>query len=279
MLTATLLALGSAALHAGWNLLLKRSDERIITAWGFYLAGGLLFLPVFLFETPSSDTLPYLGASSFVHVAYILALSRAYHHGDLSLSYPLARGGGALLAAAGGVLFLDDHLSGVEWLAISIVVLGLASLVRPSSHRAALLFAGLTAVSIGTYTTLDAAGAREAGSSTWSAFAYGSALVLGSGVAMTITGMAMGMGPTFVRSVRRGWRQFLLGGLASTLAYSMVLAAYRLGPVGYGAALRESSVVLGAGAGWLLLDERLGRARLVSAAVIAAGLVLLVSAR
>jgi drug/metabolite transporter (DMT)-like permease len=279
MAEATLLALGSAALHAGWNLLLKRSEERVVTAWGFYLAGGLLFLPVLLFEMPDADTLPYIGASSFVHVAYILALSRAYHHGDLSLTYPLARGGGALLAAAGGVLFLGDELSGLEWLAISIVVLGLASLVRPGSDRVALLFAGVTALTIGTYTTLDAAGAREAGTDTWSAFAYGAALVLGSGVAMSIVGTAMGHGRAFVRAVRIDWRRLLVGGLASTLAYSMVLAAYRLGPVGYGAALRESSVVIGAAAGWLLLHERLGRARLLSAAVVAAGLVLLVVAR
>ena len=279
MVTATLLALGSAALHAGWNLLLKRSDERVLTAWGFYLAGGLIFLPVFLFQIPDSDTIPYIAASSFVHVAYILALSSAYEHGDLSLSYPLARGGGALLAATGGVLFLGDHLSGFEWLAISIVVLGLASLVRPGAHRTALLYAGLTALAIGTYTTLDAAGARKAGDDTWSAFAYGAALVLGSGVAMSLVGALMGKARPFVRTARSDWRRFLVGGLASTLAYSMVLAAYRLGPVGYGAALRESSVVLGAGAGWLLLNERMGRARLVSAAVIAAGLVLLVAAR
>jgi drug/metabolite transporter (DMT)-like permease len=279
MATATLLAFGSAALHAGWNLLLKRSEARVLTAWGFYLAGGVIFLPVFLFQLPDAETIPYIATSSFVHVAYILALSSAYDHGDLSFSYPLARGGGALLAAVGGVVFLSDHLHGLEWLAISIVVLGLASLVRPGSDRAALLFAGLTALAIGTYTTLDAAGARKAGDDTWSAFAYGAALVLGTGVAMSIVGGAMGQGGAFVRAVRADWRTFLAGGLMSTLAYSMVLAAYRLGPVGYGAALRESSVVIGAAAGWLLLHERMGKARLASAAVIAAGLVLLVIAR
>ena len=47
----------------------------------------------------------------------------------------------------------------------------------------------------------------------------------------------------------------------------------------YVASLRESSVVLGAAAGWLLLHERLGRARLASALVVAAGLVLLVASR
>jgi drug/metabolite transporter (DMT)-like permease len=42
------------------------------------------------------------------------------------------------------------------------------------------------------------------------------------------------------------------------------------------AALRESSVVLAAAAGWVFLHERLGRARLASAVVVTSGLVLLV---
>ena len=77
-------------------------------------------------------------------------------------------------------------------------------------------------------------------------------------------------------AVRREWPRFIVGGVCSTLAYSMVLAAARLAPVGYVASLRESSVILGAGAGWLFLHERLGRARLGSALVVTAGLVLLI---
>jgi drug/metabolite transporter (DMT)-like permease len=275
LLEATLLALSSAVLHAAWNLLLKRSDERVLTAWGFYLFGGLLFWPVLAFiDLPGTSTFVFLGASSCVHVAYILALARAYQHGDFSFAYPLARGGGALVAAIGGVAFLSDHLSALAWLAIAIVVGGLATLVRPGVNRTALLFAGLTAVTIGTYTTLDAAGARRS-----SGFGYGIALVIVSGVVMTLGGVALGRGPAFLRVMRRDWRRFVLGGAASTLAYSLVLAAARLAPVGYVAALRESSVILGAGAGWLLLHERLGRGRLISAGIVTAGLVLLVVAR
>ena len=38
MLTATLLALGSASLHAGWNLIIKTSDQdRRIATWGVFL--------------------------------------------------------------------------------------------------------------------------------------------------------------------------------------------------------------------------------------------------
>jgi drug/metabolite transporter (DMT)-like permease len=275
VLEATLLALGAAVLHAGWNLLLKQSDERIVTAWGFYLCGGLLFLPVLPFvELPGGSALPYLAVSSMVHVAYIFALSSAYHHGDFSLSYQLARGGGALLAAVGGVAFLGDDLSTASWLAIAIVVGGLASLVRPSAGRTALLFAGLTAATIGIYTTLDAAGARRS-----SGFGYAIVLALAAGAGVSVIGSFLGYGAAFLRGVRRDWRRMVTGGVASTLAYSLVLAATRLAPVGYVAALRESSVVLGAGAGWLLLHERLGRARLASAVVVAGGLVVLVASR
>jgi drug/metabolite transporter (DMT)-like permease len=275
VLEATLLALGAAVLHAGWNLLLKRSDERVITAWGFYLFGGLLMLPVLPFvDFPDGSALPYLAVSSLVHVAYILALSSAYHHGDFSLSYPLARGGGALIAAIGGALFLNDDLSVWSWLAIAIVVGGLASLVRPGAGRDALLFAGLTASTIGVYTTLDAAGARRS-----SGFGYAIVMGLAAGAVISVVGSMRGDGPAFVQAVRRDWKRMLIGGVASTLAYSMVLVAARRAPVGYVAALRESSVVLGAAAGWLVLKETFGRARLISAVIVSIGLIALVASR
>ena len=273
MVAATFLALGSAALHAAWNLLVKTSSDRLIAAWGLYVTGGILFLPVFLVvDRPGADALPFLAVSSVVHVVYIVALTRAYQHGDFSFAYPLSRGGGALFAAIGGVLFLGDTLSGPAWLAIAVVVGGLASLVRPGVSRVALLWAGLTAAMIGTYTTLDAAGARRS-----SGFGYGVTLVLGAGILLTAAIVASGRGARLRPAVRAEWRRFVVGGVCSTLAYSMVLAGTRLAPVGYVAALRESSVILGAAAGWLFLHERLGRARIASALVVTAGLVLLVA--
>jgi drug/metabolite transporter (DMT)-like permease len=272
VVAATFLALGSAFLHAAWNLLVKTSSDRLIAAWGLYLTGGVLFLPVFLvIDRPGSDAFPFLAASSVVHVVYVVALTRAYEHGDFSFAYPLARGGGALLAAIAGVLFLADTLSGLAWLAIAVVVGGLASLVRPGVSRIALLWAGLTAAMIGTYTTLDAAGARRS-----SGLGYGIAIVLGAGLVLSAVILASGRAGRLAPAVQREWRRFLVGGVCSTLAYSMVLAAARLAPVGYVAALRESSVILGAGAGWLFLHERLGRARVASALVVTAGLVLLI---
>lgn len=272
MVAATFLALGSAALHAAWNLLVKTSADRLIAAWGLYVTGGILFLPVFLLvDRPGADALPFLAASSVVHVVYVVALTRAYQHGDFSFAYPLARGGGALFAAIGGVLFLADSLSGLAWLAIAIIVGGLATLVRPGVSRVALLWAGLTAAMIGTYTTLDAAGARRS-----SGLGYGIAIVLGAGLVLSAAIVASGRAGRLGPAIEREWPRFVIGGVCSTLAYSMVLAGARLAPVGYVASLRESSVILGAGAGWLFLHERLGRARLASALVVTVGLVLLI---
>ena len=273
MVAATFLALGSAALHAAWNLLVKTSSDRLIAAWGLYVTGGILFLPVLLVvDRPGADAIPFLAASSVVHVVYIVALTRAYRHGDFSFAYPLSRGGGALFAAIGGVLFLADTLSGLDWLAIAIVVGGLASLVRPGVSRVALLWAGLTATMIGIYTTLDVAGARRS-----SGFGYAVVLVLGAGILLSAAVVASGRAARLGPALRAEWPRFVVGGICSTLAYSMVLAGARLAPVGYVAALRESSVILGAGAGWLFLHERLGRARLASALVVTAGLALLVA--
>lgn len=275
MTEATLLALGSAVLHAAWNLLIKTSNERFLAAWGQFLVGGLLFVPVLVvIGPPGVDVLPFLVASSCVHVVYVAALVRAYHHGDFSFAYPLARGGGALLAAIGGVVFLSDSLSRGEWLGILIVVAGLLSLVRPGVSTVALAWASLTALTIGVYTTIDIEGARKS-----TGFGYGISLMLGAALALSITGVLLRRGPDFARSFRVAWRRYALGGAFTTIAYSMVLAAGRLAPAGYVAALRESSVVLGALAGWLLLDERMGRGRVMAALVVAAGLVTLVAFR
>jgi drug/metabolite transporter (DMT)-like permease len=277
MLEATLLALGSAVLHAGWNLLVKTSDERFLTAWGQFVVGGVLLLPVLVFTgLPDSAAIPFLVISSLVHVAYVAALVRAYHHADFSFAYPIARGGGALIAAIGGVVFLLDQLSALSWLAITIVVVGLATFVRPTIGLLAISWALLTALTIGTYTTLDAAGARR----TDSGLAYGIVLVAAVALTTSIAGVAIGRGRAFVHYLRTAERRRVIaGGLATAIAYSMVLVAVRLAPVGYVASLRESSVVLGAAAGWLLLHERLGRMRVVSSLVVATGLVLLVISR
>lgn len=278
MLAATLLALGSAALHAAWNLLIKSSADRTVAAWGQFLAGGALALPVLaLTGAPPARALPYLAVSACVHVLYVEALTSAYVDGDFSLAYPLARGGGAVVAALGGVVVLGDRLPALAWVGIAVVVAGLVSLPGRrlvSAPPAGLGWALATAACIGTYTLIDAAGVRRSGDG----LAYALAVMPATAAALSIASLARGRAGALRRRIRVEGRLWLAGGAAATVAYSMVLIAVQRAPVGYVTVLRETSVVLAALAGWLLLREGGGRQRLASSAVVLAGLVVLVAA-
>ncbi|HEU5151022.1 MAG TPA: EamA family transporter [Iamia sp.] len=295
MLAATLLALGSAAVHASWNLLIKTSDDRALAAWGQFTAAAVVAAAgLLVVGLPGWDAAPYVAASAVVHVAYLESLVAAYTHGDFSLSYPLARGGGAVLAAVGSAVVLDDRLPALGWVAIAVAGAGLVGLrgrgvpaaddvvlgddrppaANTDGGRAALGFALLTAACIATYTIVDSAGSRAGDSGV----AYSFAGCLASGLTVTAANLVRPSRRARASVLRRDWRRHLAGGVGTVTAYTMVLVAVRQAPVGYVTMLRESSVVLGALVGWLVLHEGLGRRRLVASLVILGGLVLLVVA-
>jgi drug/metabolite transporter (DMT)-like permease len=208
-----------------------------------------------------------------VHAFYIGRLARTYEIADFSVTYPIARGGGALVAAIGGVLFLDDHLSLLSITGIVIVVAGLAILsgqVDWGHVWPALIVASL----IGAYTVIDSKGSRSTVGS-----AYAMAIFVTGGIGTTIQGIYRGKWPAMKASVTPMWRQYLLTGLASLVTYWMVLLAVRRAPVGYVTALRESSVVFATFIGWKVLKEESGIRRILSSVLIVAGLVTLVLGR
>ena len=97
--------------------------------------------------------------SGLVHLPYLWLLALAYTHGDFGVSYPLARGGGAALAALLGVALLGDHLTTGEVVGVVVIVGGLGLLSWGATARNAGLALGVAAT-IGAYTTIDAQGAR-----------------------------------------------------------------------------------------------------------------------
>lgn len=274
MLLATVFALSAAVLHAGWNLIAKRAIDPFLALWGQFLLAAMLSLPLAL----AAGGLPLAGwgwasLSGLVHLPYVLGLAWAYRHGDFSLAYPVARGGGALVAALGGVLLLDDRLGAWSVVAIGLVVVGLCLLAMGAPARqltAALLVAG----TIGTYTTIDSHAARR-----FEGVAYVFAAFVMIGGTVTIWGLASGRGRALATIGADAWRRTAIAAVMSVVTYGLVLLAVRRAPVGYVAALRESSVLLAALVGWRLLGEQRGRTRGVAASLVVGGLVLLISVR
>ena len=276
VLTATLLALAAAVLHAGWNLALKQgAGDRFVSAALQFAAGGLLFVPaLFITGPPRGEALAWLALSTGLHLVYVLLLVRAYGAGDFSLAYPLARGSGALLAAMGGATLLGDTLPPLGVVGIAIATAGLLSLVGRGAAPPSYGWALLTGVLIACYTLVDTVGARHS-----SGAGYAISQGISVGAVLGATCLVAGRGRALVTLARSSWRRHAAAGAASVAAYSLVLIAVRMAPVGYVAVLRESSVVLGALGGWWLLKERMARRRAVSAVIVLAGMGVLVAGR
>jgi drug/metabolite transporter (DMT)-like permease len=277
VLLATVLALGAAVLHAAWNLAAKRADgDRFVVLWAQFAVSGVV-AAVGLLIVAVAGAMPASGyawgaLSGLVHLPYLWLLGLAYTHGDFGVSYPLARGGGAALAAILGVALLGDTLSSGEVVGVVVIIGGLGLLSWGATARTAGLALGV-AVTIGAYTTIDAQGSRVTDSA-----AYVLATFTATAITMSIAGLATGRGAAFRAVVRVAWRRALVTGLAALVTYGMVLIAVQYAPVGYVAALRESSVVLGALAGWRLLGEGDHRRRITAALIVLAGLITLVVA-
>jgi multidrug transporter EmrE-like cation transporter len=198
-------------------------------------------------------------------------LARAYAAGDFGVVYPIARGGGALLAGVGGILLLDDRLGAVAFVGLCIVataLIGLSS--RARLHQVADAFA--VACMIGVYTVCDAHGVRVTDTPVYAAAGFAFA-----GLFISITCIARGRLPVLCAAVRLDWRRFAAMGVATASTYTLVQIALRRAPVGHVTALRESSVVIAAVIGRRVLGEADGRRRCAAAAAVVVGLVLVVA--
>lgn len=275
-----LVVLAGALLHAGWNALVKSAgDKSLDTALVHFLAAWLA-LPVLLaVGLPQPASWPYLGASLLIHVGYYIALTGAYRHGDLGLTYPIMRGFAPLLVALGSGTLIGESPTPAAWLGILGVTVGVAmvGLAHPGDalhHRKALAFALANAVIIACYTVIDGIGVRLSGD----ALRYVALLFVLDGLPYPLM-VWLSRSPQgradIVRYARTRWPLAALGGAASIGSYAIALWAMTRAPVASVAALRETSVLFAAVLGVWLLKERFGRQRALGTLVLVVGVVAL----
>lgn len=271
------LVLGSALLHALWNLVLKERSQRV----SFSLAALLCGLAVFALPCAALvrgaglpvAALPWAAASGLVHVFYFYALSRAYETGDLSFAYPVSRGGAALLVPPLAWLLEAERPNAVGAAGIGLIVLGLAVLQRTGRGqrvpRSALLWAGATGVTIAAYSLIDQVGVRHAPPLL---YWWCAAAVCAVGLALLLrAGGRLGE----LRTLGADWRWAAAVGTMLFVTYSLVLSALRLAPVLYVYPARQASLAFGVLLGSLVRREPASGRRLLGALVIALGTVLL----
>lgn len=263
---ALLLALASAGVHALWNLLLAGAEDSIAAMAAQLVVSLVAWAPLAALTWGiEAAALPYLLAASACQLAYFALLAAAYEAGELSLVYPLARGGAPLLVALVAAAGAGGSFG--AWQAVGIVAIGLGVVavrgVRGPWRGRDTVLAGATAATIAAYTVLDRYGIRHAEPLTYVWLELAPAALLYVAFVARVRGAGAIRGALGRRTVVAG-----IGALGS---YVLVVAALRLGAAAPVAAVRETSVVIAVALAALVLGERVGRGRMLGAAVVAVG--------
>ncbi len=270
------LVLLAAVMHASWNALIKGSRDPVGTQALLMFCGVLLAAAAIPWvPLPARESWPLLGVSILVHTVYRVVLVWAYREGDLSKVYPLARGFAPLLVALAAMHFADEWLNRWETAGVLLVSAGIASLAfekrsaRQPSRRPVVL-ALLTGLLVSSYSLIDGLGARRAGS----AIGYAAWLFVFEGLPFAV-GTAIVRRRDLRAIVRSSWKSGLIGGVISTLGYTIVIWAMSVGGMAQTIALRETSVIVAALIGVGLMKEGSGARRIAAAATVVAGNLLL----
>lgn len=265
------LALGSAFLHALWNVMLAREDDPEAATAVAMVAAVVVFAPVAALAWGEVDSRvwPFVAVTALLQLTYFALLATAYRLSELSFVYPVARGVAPVLVLLVGVVALGVGASPAQ--AVGVVLVGVGVLlVRGLGHGdAAGLALGLgIAATIAAYTLVDKHG-----------IAYASPLVyLELGMAPAALGyvlfvVARRNGPKRLRSTLRA--SPAAAGVISFVGYVLVLAALARASAAPVAAVRETSVVIAAALAAVMLHERVRPSRFAGAAVVVAGVALL----
>jgi drug/metabolite transporter (DMT)-like permease len=280
------LALGllmvGAVLHAIWNVLLKLADEKYLAMWWALALGSLGFLPFLIVTPPLPPGMwPYIVASAIFEAAYFAILIAAYERADFSVVYPIARGAAPGLLALWAVLFLHERLSfagvaGLLVLVLGLMITGSSALWqsgRWSPDPVSIGLALAVAFCISAYSVIDGAAVQVAHPVpyTTATFALTTALLA------PLIFRRYGLRATLA-AWRGNWPKITVIGFCMPGSYMLALAAYTLAPVSYAGAIREMSIVFAALIGWLWLREGLGLFRIVGAAVIFCGVLIIARA-
>jgi drug/metabolite transporter (DMT)-like permease len=267
---ALALALAAAVLHAGWNLLIARSDDRQGATAVALVAGLLVGAPVAVAAWDvHASAIPYLAAASLFQLAYIALLVAAYARADMSVVYPLARGLAPVLVLLVGVAALGVTASPAQAAGVAAVgcgVLLVRGLRLEASATRGVLLSLAVAASIAGYTLTDKRGIEHASPLTY--------------VELEMVLPSVVYAGTIYRSRGRAVMRTLctpanaIAGIAMYGGYALVLLALERASAASVAAVRESSVVIATVLAAVVLRERVTPARFAGAVVVVGGIAL-----
>ena len=290
---AIILILISALTHACWNLISKRSSPSAAFFLTANSIGAWIFFPWVIIYSGIIYTMPgrvwaLLALTGLFQAVYMFALAGAYKHGDLSVSYPIARSLPVILVPLATMLLGRGELLGKWFMGGVVLVLAGGVLVSLEEiyplkdrffPRGALPMAIWAAIGTTGYSMVDDRALRIMRGNLGEVYgtipitlvyAFFEALACAGWLGVFILLGSKGSKGT---RVPLGWAA--VTGVLMYLTYGMVLLSMAYArDVSLIVAFRQVSILAGAFMGLVFLKEAVHRLKIMGLAILFAGLVL-----
>ncbi|MEO8171531.1 MAG: DMT family transporter [Sediminibacterium sp.] len=282
-LSALLLVIAAAILHAIWNLVTKQVGGKLPFFWVIGAMSSVICLPFVVWQmidqhiTLTLTVWMFAGVSALLHIFYFLTLQVGYRKADLSIVYPLARGSGPLISVTGAIIFFNEKPGALALVGVLLIIVGVLIMTglqfKKSSDarmRAGLIYGSLTGLFIAGYTLWDRLAVVNNHVS-------GLLITFASMLfpLLLLTPIAIKESKEVKREIRQHWKQALVIAVCQPLSYLLVLVALKTTPLSYVAPTRELSIVFGVFFGTNLLKEADAKKRIIGSLVMLAGIVIL----
>lgn len=289
-LTALVLVLTAALVHATWNYFLKKANATRPFWWLVYIITAVITVPtLFIYDPQALSNITPIGwlviaLSAPIHVIYGQVLQIGYKKSDYSIVYPTARGTGPLITVLCAVLILGDRPSFWGWIGIALILASIVLLAMPHKQdkqtqdlriRAGIFWGFLTGCFIAGYSFCDAWAVQQETGLTPLSFYFPSiavrAIVFAPFIMMHANWKAESKEILTTPRLQKALAVVTVG---SPLAYILVLYAMTIAPLAYVAPSREVGMMIGVVLGGLLLRERLSVTRLAGVIGMTLGVIL-----
>ena len=271
-----LIVILAAFLHAIWNAMVKREDDKYFSLTAIVLGHvPISIVVIFLTPTLSIQSIPYIFASAIFLAGYEWCLLSAYRLEDYTKVYPIARGIAPIFIVILSLLLLNINISGSELIGILVISFGIIILgfqnIKTFKNYSAIVYAVATGIFISCYSISDGFGGRLSNSP----LNYTAWLMILNAVFFSILLKIMNMPRIPLKVLSEGKKIFFIGGTLSYIVYGTIVWAFTQAPVPLVAALRETSIIFALLIGTFFLKEKFTLLKVIATFIIFFGVVLL----
>ena len=275
-LTVFIAVILAAFLHAIWNAMVKKGDNKYVSLTAIVL-GHVPISIIVIFFTPliSVQSIPYILISAVFLSGYEWCLLSAYRLEDYTKVYPIARGTAPIFIIIISLLLFSLNISKFELIGVLVISFGIIILslqnIKTFKNYSAAGYALSTGLFISFYSISDGYGGRVSDSP----LNYTAWLMILNAVIFPILLVIMNKQEVVKKVFSEEKKTFFIGGTLSYTVYGTIIWAFTQAPVPLVAALREISIIFALLIGTVFLNEKLNILKISAVLTIFFGIILL----